>query len=159
MGCVERGVLRDFTAGKLRLGKMTFTAICHCGSVYRMSLDVDAATLSFSGLFPGVSERSPLFKQLKNFLRPFTGDQVSAQLRVEPGKGDLQLLADNTGLTLVLRVMNAEFEYCAARMVSIAEEVARAFTRAGGHHYAVRPEVFPAPSGGVAHERAMERNN
>ena len=123
----ERGVLSDFSAGKLRLGRMTFTVACNAGRSYRLLLDVDAGTLKLSGLLPDVSERSPLFKELKNFLRPFTTAQVSPLLRVDPSKGEIHLLPEGAGAVLSVIVKNSEYEHCTRRLVSLADEVRRVF--------------------------------
>jgi hypothetical protein len=123
----ERGVLADFSAGKLRLGRMTFTVLCNAGRGYRLLLDVDAGTLKLSGLLPDVSERAALFKELKNFLRPFTTAQVSPLLRVDPNKGEIHLLPEGPGLVLSVIVKNSEYEHCTRRLVALADEVRRVF--------------------------------
>ena len=123
----ERGVLADFSAGKLRLGRMTFVVSFPAGRAYRLLLDVDAGTVKLSGFLVDVNERSALFKELKNFLRAFGTAQVSPTLRLDPHKGEIHLEPENSGTALVVTVKDSEYEHCARRLVCLADEIRRTF--------------------------------
>ena len=133
----ERGVLADFNAGKLRLGRMTFTVLPHAGRTYRLLLDVDAGTLHLSGLLPGIRERSSLFRELKSLLLRLAAGELSP-MRLDLEKGELQLLEDSVGITLAMRVRDSEYEYCARRLLDCANEISRAFADTRSHSEEVR---------------------
>lgn len=141
--CAERGVLSGFDAGKLRLGRMIFTVLPRAGRSYRLVLDVDAGTLHVSGLLPGSSERSSLFKALKSFLPRLSAD--------EPAPLRLDLVEERAGLALAMRVRDSQYEYCAGRLVACASEISRAFCHAGG-----APEDVCNGSTEITHVYALE---
>ncbi|HEY4366700.1 MAG TPA: hypothetical protein VGN07_05650 [Steroidobacteraceae bacterium] len=123
----QRGVVSDFSAGKLRLGRMTFEVTGGTGRRYRLLLDVDAGTLKLEGMLPAVSERSPVFKELKNLLRSLATAQASLTLRVDPCKGEIQLLPDSAGLVLAVTVKGSEYEHCTRRLIALANEIRKIF--------------------------------
>ena len=137
----ERGALSDFTAGKLRLGRMTFTVLCNDGRSYCLRLDIDAGTLRLSGLLPHIDERSPLFKELKNFLRPFATAQVSPSLRMDPNRAEVNLVAEDSGVVLLATVKGSQYEHCARRLVGLADEVRRLFPCELSSHGAERRDA------------------
>lgn len=124
---VERGVLRGFSEGQLRIGKMNFDLLWHHEREFRLGLDLEAGTLTFPCLLPGVRAQSPLFRDLKAFLRPVQTGVAPESRRIDPSKAQLDVKVHRRGLSLGVVVTNGEYEYCARQLICLAQEILRVF--------------------------------
>jgi hypothetical protein len=127
----RRGVFREFTESNMRIGRIIFRMLWHDQRRYRFVFDLEASELSFPALLPGVTARSPRFRELKLFLRPYStpepAQELPEQRRIDPTKGELRLSVRHGALTLGVAVKNGEYEYCTRRVVQLAEEVLTMF--------------------------------
>lgn len=133
-GYAERGVFRSFSEGPRRGGKTTFKMLWHYQRVFRLDLDSAAGTIGFPALLPGVPARSPMLKDLKAFLHRFETDEVPPHRRIDRSKARLQITARAGSVSLALSVKNGELEYCARRLVHLAQEVFMIFLPDGPYY-------------------------
>lgn len=117
---VERGELRGFQEGKLRVGRMPLDLEWPDGRVSRLRIDIEAATLTFSALFEA-SAGSPLIRELKTLLRAaqMTGREPA---RVDPARAMLQMTEQTGAVSLSIVVIRGEYEYCTRHLVELARE-------------------------------------
>jgi hypothetical protein len=117
---VERGELRGFQEGKLRVGRMPLDLEWPDGRVSRLRIDIEAATLTFIALLEA-SAGSTSIKELKALLR-------AAQLpgrepaRVDPTRAMLRITEQASAVSLAIVVTRGEYEYCTRRLVELARE-------------------------------------
>lgn len=135
----RRGVFRDFTESNMRIGRIVFRMLWHDQRTYRFVFDREASELSFPALLPGVTARSPRFRELKLFLRSYSipestpesipepAQELPEHRRLDPRKGELRLFVRHGALTLGVAVKNGEYEYCTRRMVQLAQDVLTMF--------------------------------
>jgi hypothetical protein len=138
---VERGELRGFQEGRLRIGRMPLDIEWPDGRVSRMRIDTEAATLTFSALFTaGVG--SPLLREVKALLR---AAQVPGRepARVDPARAMLQVTEQGGAVSLSIVVVRGEYEYCTQLLV----ELARDTLLLAQEHMPVAADYRPAVAG------------
>lgn len=117
---VERGELRGFQEGKLRVGRMPLDLEWPDGRISRLRIDTEAATLTFSALFEA-SAGSPLIRETKALLRA-AQTPGREQTRVEPARAMLQMTEQAGAVSLSIVVVRGEYEYCTRCLVELARE-------------------------------------
>ena len=130
----ERGAFRSFSEGHLRLAKVTYRMQWHYDRMYRLILDLEAQSLLIPELLPAVPRHSPMTRELRAFLKPFTTDQVPEHRRLDPDKGHLKMAHHRGALALGVEVKGQEFTYCTRKLVHIAHEVFMVFLREGPYY-------------------------
>jgi hypothetical protein len=130
----ENGSFRSFSEGKLRVGKMPYRMVWHYNREYQLLLEIEASSLSFPGLLPGVRAGSAVHKDLRQFLKLFTSDEMPEHRRVDPNKGEILLIAKRGALTLGISIKNGEYEYCTRRLIHIVQEVFMVFLNDGPYY-------------------------
>lgn len=120
---VERGVIRGFQEGKLRVGRMNVDVDWPDGRASRLRIDIEAATLTFPFLPTDVSAGSPLHRELKALLRAAQGQGGEPHhLRIDANKAMLRMAEQGGNLSLAVTVTSDEYEYCARRLIDLASE-------------------------------------
>lgn len=117
---VERGELRGYQEGKLRVGRMPLDLEWPDGRVSRLRIDIEAATLTFTALLEA-GAGSTLVKDLKALLRAAQAPGREPA-RVDPTRAMLSVAEQNGALSLAIVVTRGEYEYCARRLVELARE-------------------------------------
>jgi hypothetical protein len=117
---VERGELRGFQEGKLRVGRMPLDLEWPDGRVSRLRIDIEAATLTFVALLEA-SAGSSSIKELKALLRAaqLPGREAA---RVDPTRAMLRITEQASAVSLAIVVIRGEYEYCTRRLVELARE-------------------------------------
>jgi hypothetical protein len=125
----ERGVVRSFQEGKLRVGRMNIDVSWQDGRTSRLRIDIEAATLTFAALLTGVSAGSPLYKEMKTLLRAAQSyDRAHERggdlqrFRIDPTKAMVRMTEQAGKLSLGVIVTSGEYEYCTRRLVHLARE-------------------------------------
>lgn len=117
---VDRGELRGFQEGKLRVGRMPLDLEWPDGRVSRLRIDIEAATLTFTALLeagPG----STLIKELKALLR-LAQTPGREPARVDPARAMLRMTEQAGAVSLAIVVTRGEYEYCTRHLVELARE-------------------------------------
>lgn len=117
---VERGELRGFQEGKLRVGRMPLDLEWPDGRVSRLRIDIEAATLTFTALLESGAGPA-VIRDLKALLR---AAQTSGreQARVDPARAMLRMSEQGGSVSLSIVVTRGEYEYCTRRLVELARE-------------------------------------
>lgn len=119
---VERGLIRGFQEGKLRVGRMNIDIDWPDGGASRLRIDIEAATLTFAGLLDA-SSGSATHRELKSLLRAVQGHGADLhQLHIDPAKAMLRMVEQGGRLSLAITVTSDEYEYCTRRLIELAHE-------------------------------------
>ena len=117
---IERGELRSFQEGKLRVGRMPIDIEWPDGRVSRMRIDIEAATLTFSSLLeagPG----SALYRELKALARAAQAPGRDPA-RVDPARAMLRVTEQAGAVSWSITVTRGEYEYCTRHLIELARE-------------------------------------
>jgi hypothetical protein len=125
----ERGVVRSFQEGKLRVGRMNIDVHWQDGRASRLRIDIEAATLTFAALLTGAGAGSPLYREMKTLVRAAQSHHQAQghggglhSFRIDPAKAMLRMTEQAGKLSLGIIVTSGEYEYCTRRLVSLARE-------------------------------------
>jgi hypothetical protein len=117
---VERGELRSYQEGKLRVGRMPIDLEWPDGRVSRLRIDIEAATLTFTSLLEA-GAGSALYRELKALAR---AAQTPGRdpVRIDPARAMLRVTEQAGAVSLSIIVTRGEYEYCTRRLVELARE-------------------------------------
>lgn len=119
---VERGLIRGFQEGKLRVGRMNIDIDWPDGQASRLRIDIEAATLTFAGLLDA-SSGSAIHRELKALLRAVQGHSPELHhLHIDPAKAMLRMAEQGGRLSLAIIITSDEYEYCSQRLIELAHE-------------------------------------
>lgn len=119
---VERGLIRGFQEGKLRVGRMNIDIDWPDGAASRLRIDIEAATLTFAGMLDA-SSGSAIHRELKTLLRAVQGHSAELHhLHIDPAKAMLRMVEQGGKLSLAIIVTSGEYEYCTHRLIELARE-------------------------------------
>jgi hypothetical protein len=117
---VERGELRSFQEGKLRVGRMPVDIEWPDGRVSRLRIDIEAATLTFAGLLEA-GAGSALYRELKTLARAAQTPGREAA-RIDPARAMLRVTEQAGAVSWSIVVIRGEYEYCTRRLIELARE-------------------------------------
>ena len=117
---VERGELRGYQEGKLRVGRMPLDLEWPDGRVSRLRIDIESATLTFMSLLE-IGSGSALMKELKALLRA-AQTPGREQARIDPARAMLGMTEQAGSVSLAITVIRGEYEYCTRRLIELARE-------------------------------------
>ena len=117
---IERGELRSFQEGKLRVGRMPIDIEWPDGRVSRMRIDIEAATLTFSSLLEA-GAGSALYRELKALARAAQAPGRDPA-RVDPARAMLRVTEQAGAVSWSITVTRGEYEYCTRHLIELARE-------------------------------------
>lgn len=116
----ERGELRSYQEGKLRVGRMPIDIEWPDGRVSRLRIDIEAATLTFASLMEA-GAGSVLYRELKALARAAQAPGRDAA-RVDPARAMLRVTEQAGAVSWSIIVTRGEYEYCTRRLIELARE-------------------------------------
>ena len=117
---VERGELRSFQEGKLRVGRMPIDVEWPDGRISRLRIDIEAATLTFAGLLEA-GAGSALYRELKTLARAAQTPGREAA-RIDPARAMVRVTEQAGAVSWSIVVTRGEYEYCTRRLIELARE-------------------------------------
>jgi len=130
-GYAEKAVFRGFSAHPKRAGKAVYQMIWHHDRPYELLLDVGKKTLQFPQLLPGVPARSPMYRDLRAFVKERQSDQLPEHRRVNPKKARLALGSQRGTVSITLSVKDGDFDYGTRKIIQIVHEIFLIFLEDG----------------------------
>jgi hypothetical protein len=122
-GYAEKAVFRGFSAHPKRGGQAVYKMIWHHDRPFELSLDVPKKTLCFPEVLPGVSVRSPMYRELKAFLKVRQSEEMPEHRRVNPAKARLALANKRGTVSVTVTVKDGDFDYATRKIVHIVHEI------------------------------------
>jgi hypothetical protein len=115
----DRGVFRGFSESKR--GQFKFVWLLR----QQMELNVDTAKhiLRFKQLLPGVSARSALYAELKNFIEQRHDRALPEHRRIDRKRAEASCSNRGGFVSVSLRVKNNQYAYGVNRLVNLVHEL------------------------------------
>ena len=137
-GYADRGVFRGFSESKP--GQFKFVWLLQ----HPMELQLDATNqeLRFKQLLPGVTARSPLYAELKQFIAARHDRTLPEHRRVDRRRADVTCSNRSGFVSLTLTVKKNQYEYGVNRLVNLVHEL---FLHLREHHPEYLVENFNVP--------------
>lgn len=137
----NRGVFRGFSSGPIRSGKATFRLKWHQDKFYDFVFDTRKKTLRFARVLPNVPAASPMYREFKTFIQSRQSDTLPEHRRLDRLKGTLKPYNRGGDISLSVKVVDGDYEYCTRKLVHIVNEVFVTFLR-DGPYYEYMVETF-----------------
>ncbi|HEX5230330.1 MAG TPA: hypothetical protein VFW44_21605 [Bryobacteraceae bacterium] len=119
----ERAVFRGFSAHPGRGGKAVYRMLWHYDRPFELRLDSTQKTLLFPAILPGVPMRSPMYRELRAFMKARQSGELPEHRSVNRAKARLALANQKASVSLALTVKDSDFEYAARKIIQIVHEI------------------------------------
>jgi len=108
--------------------------VWHYDRPFELSFDASARTLKFPAVLPGVPARSPMYRELRVFLKSRQSDDLPDHRRVNPAKARIASANRRGAVSLTLTVKDGDFEYATRKMIQIVHEIFMIFLVDGPYY-------------------------
>jgi hypothetical protein len=122
-GYAAKAVFRGFSAHPGAKGQASYRMVWHHDRPFEMLLDVARKTLQFPEVLPGVPARSPMYRELKDFLRLRQSSEMLEHRRVNPAKAQLALGNKRGVVSVTVTVKDGDFDYATRKIIHIVHEI------------------------------------
>jgi hypothetical protein len=129
-GYAEKAVFRGFSAHPKR-GKSAYRMIWHHDRPFELALDVPKKTLCFPEVFRGVPVRSPMYRDLKAFLKARQAEELPDHRRVNPKKARLACTNQGGAVSVTITVKDGDFDYATRKIIHVVHEIFLIFLEDG----------------------------
>jgi len=133
-GYAEKAVFRGFSAHPERGGKARYRMVWHYDRPFELALDVPGKTLHFPAVLPGVPARSPMYRDLRAFLKARQSAETPEHRRVDPARARLVVSNQRGAVSLALTVKDGDFDYATRKMIHIVHEIFMVFLVDGPYY-------------------------
>jgi hypothetical protein len=123
-GYAAKAVFRGFSAHPgPESGQATYRMVWHHDRPFEMLLDAGQKTLRFPEVLPGVPARSPMYRELQNFLKVRQSSEMLEHRRVNPAKARLAPGNKRGTVSVTVTVKDGDFDYATRKIIHIVHEI------------------------------------
>ncbi len=130
----RRGLFRGFSSGPVSKAKATFRMLWHYDRTFELILDLHKKKMSFPLLLPGVPASSPLYRELKSFIKSRHAEQLPEHRRIDTSKAEVRAYNRNGNVSLILNVMGDDYQYGVRKLIHLVHEIFMSFLRDGSYY-------------------------
>jgi len=131
----DRGVFRSFSASTTRGGKRRFTFVWLNERPLKLIFDPAACELAFRDLLPSAPATSPLYRDLKVFLKQRSTADLPPHRRIDPERSSVRCRNRAGSVTVSLRVHDGDVDYAVTKALKLVNEIFLGFLRGPYHEY------------------------
>lgn len=95
----------------------------HYDRPFDLQLDAAKKTLFFAAILPGVPIRSPMYRELKAFVKARQSDEMLEHRRVNPTKARVALTNLRGAVSVTLSAKDGDFDYATRKIIQIVHEI------------------------------------
>ena len=125
----KRGIFRAWGDRPSDRERSSFSFRWHADATFQLVYDPSRRELTFCDLLPHVGSRSPMYRELKQFLQGRTSLTVPEHRRVDPGKVGITLKSRKGMVSLVVSLKDRHLEYGVRKAVNLVHELFVDFLR------------------------------
>jgi hypothetical protein len=133
----NRGVFKGFSRVPVSHGKATFRIAWHRGQVFELIFDLKTGAMRFPTVLPNVPADSTMYGELKEFIKSRHSTDLPEHRRIDGNRAQVRSYNRAGNISLVLRVMNGDYEYGVRRLVHLVHEIFLTFLVDGYTDYMV----------------------
>jgi len=122
-GYAAKAVFRGFSAHPGGKGHAVYRMIWHHDRRFEMLLDVEQKTLQFPEVLPGVPARSPMYRELREFLKVRQSEEMPEHRRVNPAKARLASGNKRGTVSVTVTANDGDFDYATRKIIHIVHEI------------------------------------
>jgi len=126
----RRGVFRGFSAGPQRAGKSTYRMVWYKNRPFELTVDPAKGEFRFVNLLPKLPATSPVYRDLKAFVKARQASELPDHRRIDRAKAQLRLINRQGNVSLVL-TSPGDLEYGARKVIHLTQEIFLSFLAEG----------------------------
>ncbi len=130
-GYASRGVFRGFSRHQGRGGKGVFRLLWHRDQVFQLEFDNRRQRLRIACVIPAVPAASPMYRDLKAWLKGRQDAALPDHRRCDPDKVSLRTYNRGGDVALTLTVLDDDLDYGVRKLVSLVNELYLDFLSSG----------------------------
>ena len=119
----DRGVFRGFSEVKSAEGTAAFKFVWLIDRQMELNVDIPKRLLRFKRLLPGMPAGSPLYAELKEFVRRRHGDALPEHRRIDPRRALARWLSRRGVVSISVEVKDDQYAYGVNRIVNLVHEL------------------------------------
>ncbi len=118
-----KGVFRGFSRGAVSGGKAAFRIVWHYDQVFDLSYDHGKAALRFRTVLPALPATSPMYRDLKRFLKARCDSALPAHRRIDQARANVKLYNRAGNVALTLKMLDGDSEYGVRKLIHLVHEI------------------------------------
>ena len=119
----NRGVFRGLDEKKSQNGSHAFTFWWLGSRPLEFTIDTAKSALIFKQILPNVASRSPLYSELKRFLKTRSDFELPDHRRIDPKRAEVLCINRNGKVSIGLKVKRNQYAYALNRLVNLVHEL------------------------------------
>lgn len=119
----DRGVFRGLDELTTRNGKHAFRFAWLGARPVEFGIDTQTALLTFNKLLPNVPLTSPLYSDLKRFIKSRYDRDLPKHRRIDANRAEVVCFNRRGSVSIALKVKNNQYAYGVNRLVNLVHEV------------------------------------
>jgi hypothetical protein len=129
-GYARRGVFRGFSAGHQRAGKSTYRMVWYKNRSFELMVDAAKGEFRFVNLLPELPATSPVYRNLKAFVKARQADDLPEHRRIDPARAQVRLINRQGNVSLMLTSPD-DLVYGTRKLIHLAQEIFLSFLAEG----------------------------
>ena len=138
----DRGTFRSFAAARRR-GRLECSIVWLRERPIRLIFDPRRGTLEFRDLLPNLAPNTPIYKDLRAFLRGLSGDKLPEHRRIDLQRAKVQSRNRKGSVSVLLHSLDRDWDYAVSKALKLVNEIFLGFLR--GPYYEYMVENFQEP--------------
>lgn len=140
-GYAQRRVFHGFSSTSTARGKASFQIAWHRGRAFELSFDAKTCTLRLPEMLTAVPANSPMYADLKVFIRARQSDELPEHRRIDGRKVQVRTYNRDGNILLVMKATDRDSQYAARGLVHLVNEIYLTFL-ADGNYFDYLVETF-----------------
>jgi len=122
-GYANRGVFRGLDEKKAHNGSHAFRFWWLGDRQLEFSVDTGKSALTFKQLLPNVPSKSPMYLELRRFIKSRSDLDLPVHRRIDPRRAEVVCTNRNGSVSITLRVKKSQYAYGLNRLVNLVHEL------------------------------------
>ncbi len=129
-----RGVFQGFSQAPGLEGRGIFKVLWHRNRHFELILDVAMSTLRFPLVLPEVPAKSPMYRDLQEFVKSRQSGALPDHRRIDPAKATVKVGNRGGSVSVTLTVNDGDLEYGVRKIVALVHEIFLVFLLDGNYY-------------------------
>jgi len=119
----NRGIFRGLDDVKTRNGRQAFRFLWLGDRTLEFSVDTKKSVLTFNQLLPNIPSKSPLYSELKRFIKGRYDLELPDHRRIDPKRAEVLYINRRGTVSIGLKVKKNQYAYALNRLVNLVHEL------------------------------------
>lgn len=127
----EKGLFRGFSRGSASARKSEYRVLWHFDQAFELRYESRQAKLRFANALTGVPSASPMYRDLKAWLKSRQQSSLPAHRRCDPDRISLSPYNRGGTVALTARCLDGDIDYTVRKLIAVVHELYLEFLGSG----------------------------